>query len=196
MNKKSDIYGGIDPVHQSRWYAIYTKPRHEKKVFDSLNQKKIEAFLPLKKEYHQWSDRTKLVEEPLIRSYIFVHIPLKRSLEVLETYGVIKFVTFKGNYAPIPDFQIEALKKTLENQVSLEPIQYLKVGQLVEITDGPLKGVIGRIQRIKNEDKFVISLDAIRAAFVVDIHPGYLRPISEEKKKKLLTLPLGLEPWQ
>lgn len=196
MNKNPDIYGGIDPVHQSRWYAVYTKSRHEKKVFDTLIQKQIEAFLPLKKEYHQWSDRKKLVEEPLIRSYVFVHIPLKRSLEVLETQGVIKFVTFKGNYAPIPDFQIEALKKTLDSQTSLKPIQYFKIGQLVEIIDGPLKGIIGRVQRIKNEEKFVITLDAIQTAFAVDIHPRFLKPISEEKKKKLLTLPLGLEPWQ
>ncbi|MBO8131124.1 MAG: UpxY family transcription antiterminator [Candidatus Marinimicrobia bacterium] len=175
-----------------RWYAVYTKSRHEKKVYEMLVKKNIEAFLPLKREYHQWSDRKKMVEEPLIRSYVFVHIPLQRSLDVLETQGAVKFVMFKGNYAPIPDFQIEALKRTLQNGVVLEPVCYLKIGQLVEVIDGPLKGIIGRIQRIKSQDRFVISLDAIQYSFLVDINPILLKPISEERKEKIFTLPLGI----
>ena len=60
--------------HNPNWYAVYTKPRSEKKLADRLNEHGIEAYLPLRKTLKQWSDRKKMVEEPLITSYVFVNI--------------------------------------------------------------------------------------------------------------------------
>lgn len=175
-----------------RWYAVYTRPHHEKRVAESLNTQGIEHFLPLVQEVHRWVDRKKAVEVPLIRGYVFVHIALQESLYVLETFGVVRFVTFKRQYAVIPDFQIEALQRTLELGYRLNPTDYLTVGQLVEVIEGPLAGTIGRIQCIQNEKKFVISLDAIKTSYWVQIHPDQLRPLSPEKKQAIVSLPLGM----
>lgn len=190
--KEFRLYPDDNPRDSLRWYAVYTRPRHEKKVLSNLQKKGIESYLPLIKQYHQWSDRKKWVEEPLIRGYVFVNIPLKYSLYVLETYGIVRFVMFKREYASIPNFQIEALKRTIDSKYPIEARPYLKVGQIVEVVEGSLKGIIGRIQRIENDNKFVISLDAIQSAFSVQIDPSLLRLASEKKRKKILTLPLGL----
>lgn len=184
------IYPDEDPQTGSRWYAVYTRPRHEKKVYSLLKEKEINSYLPLIRECHIWSDRKKWVEEPLIRGYVFVRIPLTKSLYVLETEGIIRFVMFNKKYASIPDFQIEALQRTLSSGYSLEPSKYLKVGQLVEVIDGPLKGVIGEIQRIQSQNRFVISLDAVQMSFSIQINPSLLQPVTKGKK---ISLPLGFE---
>jgi len=136
------------------WFAVYTKSRHEKKVRKLLDEKKIENYLPLIKEYHQWSDRKKLVEVPLIRGYVFVRIAAKNSVYVLEVPGAVRFIKFKNELAPIPDFQIEALSRVIASGVSFRPREYLKTGQMVQVSDGPLKGIKGKIQRIENETRF------------------------------------------
>ncbi len=176
-----------------QWFAIYTKPRHEKRIAEFLLEKDIEAYVPLVKERHIWSDRKKNVEVPLIRGYVFVHIPAKYSIYVLQTNGVVRFVKFNQELAPIPDFQIEALKRTVTSGMEMQPREYLKTGEMVEVSNGPLKGIIGKIQRIENENHFIISLDAIQASYEVQVDPSLLVPVKKDDSKKTrITLPLGM----
>lgn len=174
------------------WYAVYTRPHFEKRVAEGLTTQGIENYLPLVKEKHRWADRRKTIEVPLIRGYVFVRIHLRQTMYVVETFGVVRIVTFNREYARIPDFQIDALKRALACGVELAPINYIPVGQMVQVIDGPLQGTIGRVQRIQNEDKFVISLDAIQASYTIQINPAYLRPISKKKRPAIFTLPLGM----
>ncbi len=179
---------GNNPKEETRWYAVYTKPRHEKIATEKLRKKNFEVFLPLKKEYHKWSDRKKYVETPLLKGYLFVNITLKQTLSVLETHGVVRFVMFKNEFAPIPDFQIRALRKFLEIDAVLKPSEYYQEGQVVEITHGLLKGIIGKVAQIKNESKFIISLDAIKLSYAVDtiqIDPAQIKHVSEKRIKEL-----------
>src|SRR5690606_31500916 len=128
------------------WYAIYTKSRFEKKVFGRLIEKDIEAYLPLHKELKIWSDRKKWVEEPLIRSYVFVRIEDKDHLKVLKTPGVIKFVQIDGKTATIPPLQIKTLQRVLEGKADLEITdKNFKPGDPVVITEGNLKGIAGEL---------------------------------------------------
>lgn len=193
-NKRSGPFaagGKSDILH---WYAVYTKPRHEKLVYSMLTDKGVECYLPLVKEVRQWSDRRKRVEEPVIRGYVFVHVTPRKTLDVLQTFGVVRFIMFQECYAIIPDFQIEALKRAIESGMELRSREYLQGGQLVEVIEGPLKGVIGSVQRFENEDRFVIRLDAVKTSYELRIESRYLRPISDAKKKKIIfRLPLGME---
>ncbi|MCF7885833.1 MAG: UpxY family transcription antiterminator [Candidatus Marinimicrobia bacterium] len=181
-NKKDviEIFPDNDPKTNPRWYALYTKPRAEKKVKGRLKSKGFNVFLPLKEVERKWSDRTKLVEIPLIRSYVFVNIPLIDSLPVLQTSGVVGFVRFKGEYAPIPDYQIETLRRTLETKANLEPVDYFQKGQLVKVTQGPLEGAIGRIKMIKNRSKLIISLDALQSSYSVNVNPEHVQAIKKK----------------
>ncbi|MGZ4023417.1 MAG: transcription termination/antitermination NusG family protein, partial [Flavisolibacter sp.] len=75
-----------------RWYAIYTRPRWEKKVAGLLVQKQIENYCPLNRVRRQWSDRVKIIEEPLFKSYVFVKIEDEDRSLVRMTNGVVNFV--------------------------------------------------------------------------------------------------------
>jgi len=127
----------------------------------------------------------------LIRGYVFVRIESRHMLYIFETAGVVRVVTFNHEYAIIPDFQINALRQVLETGMLLSPVRFMQVGQLVEVLDGPLKGVVGRIQNFANQEKFVISLDAVQASYSVVVDKALLKPISDHKKKKMITMPLG-----
>lgn len=175
-----EIFPDNDPRTNPRWYALYTKPRAEKKVMERLEEKGYTVYLPLKKEKREWSDRTKVIEVPLLKSYIFVYIPLVDSLPVLQTRGIIGFVKFKKEYAPIPEYQIETLKKSLEVTNDLEPVDYLREGQLVKVIRGPLEGAIGRVKVIKNRSKLIISLDALKSSYGININPNSVEPVDKK----------------
>lgn len=152
------------------WYALYTRPRHEKKVHDQLREKSIESFLPLQKEKRNWKDRRKVVEMPLFNGYVFINIHLKNRFDALQTHGVVRLVAFGGEPACIPDWQIEQLQRVLAGSDSLQPEEYLKVGDYVEITDGPLKGIRGYFRENRGESRVAILIDGIyqSTSFIVD----------------------------
>jgi len=107
-----------------KWFPVYTRSRAEKKAYDELLKKNITCYLPLKKTVKQWSDRKKIVEEPLIKSYLFVYISAKEHAEVLMTNGISRFLYFSGKIASMPDKQIEDLKLLLATDAELEVLEY------------------------------------------------------------------------
>src|ERR1017187_6919584 len=102
------------------WYAVYTKPRSEKKLAMRLNEKSIEAYVPLRKTLKQWSDRKKMVEEPMISSYVFVNVSKENYFEVLNTPGAVRFIWFSGKPAIIPEKQIRNLKLLTGTNIEVE----------------------------------------------------------------------------
>ena len=152
------------------WYALYTRPRHEKKVFELLQEKRIASFLPITKELRQWKDRRKWVEAPLFNSYVFVNMELKDKIFALQTHGVVKMIGFGGEPVSIPDWQIDQLKRLIENTDTLKPEQYLKVGDYVEVKEGSLAGICGYLREMRGEWRVAILVDGIfqSTSFVVD----------------------------
>jgi transcription antitermination factor NusG len=106
------------------WYAIYTKPRWEKKVYQSLLEKELEAYCPLNKVTRRWSDRMKTVEEPLFKSYVFVRVGEEEQTRVRMTNGVVNFVYWLGKPAMVKDSEIEIIRKFLNeyDNVLAEPL--------------------------------------------------------------------------
>ncbi len=152
------------------WYALYTRPRHEKKVYDLLVEKGVETFLPMVERLRQWKDRKKRVEIPLFTSYVFVRIDLKNRYTVLHTHGVVRLVSFGGQPASIPDWQIEQLQKVIEYPETLQLENYLREGDWVEVIEGPFGGIRGRLKEVRGQSRLVINIDGIyqSASFVVD----------------------------
>lgn len=152
------------------WYALYTKSRHEKKVYQKLINQNIEAYLPLEKKIKQWSDRKKKVEEPMIRSYVFVRSSEKEYYDILNTNGAIRYVTFEGKAAPIPEWQIEAMQKMLEYDLHHHySEESFYQGEQVIITKGPLKGFEGEvIKDTVGKQKVIIRIANIGYSLVID----------------------------
>ncbi|NOZ57391.1 MAG: UpxY family transcription antiterminator [Calditrichaeota bacterium] len=152
------LYESPDTLH---WYALYTKSRHEKKVDLQLREKGIESYLPLRGVWRQWSDRRKLVEEPLFRCYVFVHTNEKQRVRALQTYGAVRFVSFNGRPAIVRDEEIETIKRILREFPEAEACEPFSVGDLVEIVRGPLTGIMGRLEEIRGSRRLVVTIDSI-----------------------------------
>lgn len=147
------------------WYVLYTKPRHEKTVEAGLLQKGIEAFTPKVSLRKRWSDRIKVVEEPLFKSYCFAKFNLFDKTCVLSQQGVVDLVHFKQNYIPVQNTVIDSLRTLAAHQMSLNPHPYLKVGDKVVVRRGPLKDVEGFLVEKRNKNAMlVISVDAITSS--------------------------------
>ena len=146
------------------WYAVYTNPRAEKKAHAELVSKGIESYLPLLRTLKLWSDRKKWVEEPLFRSYIFVNISPDRYYDVLNTPGVVRYITFEGKAVPVPQNQIDAIRYYLSETETLPDtgtLHDLVAGSPVEVTRGPLKGLQGLIVDHLGQKRVRIEIDAL-----------------------------------
>lgn len=121
----------------SKWLAIYTKPRWEKKVHQLLIDKGIESYCPLNKVKRKWTDRIKTVEEPLFKSYVFVKVTDDDRTKVRLTNGVVNFVYWNGKPAIIREKEIQTIKRFLDEHenVQLRPMEFA-VNQQVLITSG------------------------------------------------------------
>ena len=131
------------------WFALYTKPRNEKKVADKLAQSGIQVYCPMVTQIKQWSDRKKKTETPLIPSYVFVNIEEKNRNDVFEVNGVVRYLFWLGKPAIVRNEEILALQEGLKETVSEVEIADYKKGDTINIATGPFKGKEGTIKEVK-----------------------------------------------
>ncbi len=161
-----------------RWYACYTRSRTEKAAQIRLLQEEVECYLPLQRTKRRWSDRYKWVDEPLIKSYIFVRVNVADFSKVLRIEGMVRFITFEGKAVPIPDSQIEAIRLLLGNNLDLEVTsERLAPGQAVEVQAGPLLGIRGELVEYRGNKKVLVRLGEIGQGILVTIGPEFLARI-------------------
>lgn len=137
---------------ESKWYAVYTQARWEKKVATLLTKNNIENYCPLNKVVRQWSDRKKVVEEPLFTSYVFVKITEKQQSNVRQIDGIINFVYWLGKPAVIRNEEIEMIQLFLiaYMNVKLEKAK-VNVKDIIQIVDGPLSTFQGEVVAVKKK---------------------------------------------
>lgn len=153
-----------------KWYPVYTQPRAEKKAYQALINKGVETYLPLQRQRKQWSDRKKWVEEPFIKSYLFVHIAEHEKTEVLMTKGIARFIYFSGEVAAMPDRQIDDLKLIMATPYELEITEEnLQPGEKVIIKAGPLKGMIGEMISYKSQKQLMMRLENLGCSIIVNV---------------------------
>ncbi len=161
------------------WYALYSRARNEKKLHLLLAKQSIESFLPLVRTLKQWSDRKKWVEEPMIRSYVFVRITEREYFTVLNTPGAVRYVFFEGRPAEIPNWQIEALKKAVEVGKDFEiSNEQFDPGDRILIAKGPFRGIEGELVEAKGKRKVVVRIEHTGYNLLLTIPPGYLKNIT------------------
>ena len=162
-----------------RWFALQTRARHEKVVVQRLSDKGVTTFLPLVRQVHRWSDRRKTVNLPLFSCYVFAKLPPKNDqrMRVLLVDGVLSFVGPRGQGIPIPEEQIDSVRKLVEEQLPYCSHPFLKIGQRVRLRGGALDGVEGTLTSRSGERKLVISVDAIQRSLAVCIEGYDVEPI-------------------
>jgi transcription antitermination factor NusG len=151
------------------WYVAYTRANHEKRVAVQLEGRTVEHFLPFYKSVRQWKDRRVQLELPLFPGYVFVRLPLRDRLRVVEIPGVVRFVGFDGHPAALSEQEIEALRESLARQLKLRPHPYLTVGRRVRIKSGPLSGLKGILVRKKGSFQVIVSIELIMRSVVAQV---------------------------
>jgi transcription antitermination factor NusG len=160
------------------WFAAYTHSHHEKRVASHFAERQIEAFLPLYATRHRWKNRCEMnLELPLFPNYVFVLIDPRERVRVLEVPGVQSLVGFGRTLAPLPHFEIEALRSGL-GQRKIEPHPYLVIGERVRIKAGPMTGMEGVLVRKKNNFRVVLALDVIMQSVAVEVDADDLEPVA------------------
>ncbi len=160
---------------QAFWYAVYTRPRHEKKVHSQLQYQKIESFLPLQTTIRQWSDRKKKITEPLFNCYVFVRITCKEYYPILNLDGVVRFVTFEGKAVEIPEKQIQLIRNLLGENIEVsDNLANIPIGSPAKIIAGPLIGLTGILSENAGKKLVVFQIDGIGRLIYVKLPSHFL----------------------
>ena len=158
-----------DAYVQPRWYAVYTRANHERRVATQLLERGVENFLPQYESVRKWKDRRVRLQLPLFPGYIFVHLTQQDRLRVLEVPGVAYLVSSAGRPVAIPDEEFPWIRGLLNDGMSAKPHPLLTVGRRVRVKNGPLVGAHGILLRRKGNFRLVISIDLIQRAVAVDM---------------------------
>ena len=153
----------------SYWYALRTRSRHEKRVREQLAALGIEPFLPLAERPRQWKDRRKMVAFPLFPGYCFARFPLSLRVAVLATQGVVQIFWNQDGPVPVPDAEIEAVRRLVESTLPYDPHPYLTEGMQVEVIRGPLAGLRGLLLRKGARARLVIGVSLIQQGASVEL---------------------------
>ena len=162
-----------------KWYALYTKPRWEKKVSKLLDQKGIECWCPLRKIEKQWSDRKKIIEEPLFTSYVFVNIVETERTAVLMTDGILNFVYYVGKPAVIRNEEIDLIKKYLSEKqatVSVQSLNSLDQNTRIKVNHGVFMDTTGTVLK-GGKKKVFVKLESLDQVMIVEFPVEYLSPL-------------------
>lgn len=162
---------------EEAWYAVMTRPRHEKKVAEELARRGVCNYVPLMTAVHRWSDRKKMVSTPLFPGYAFVKIEAtpRNKVSVLQVNGVLHFIGNAGHGSAIPESEIESIRGVLASDVPVTPWGFLKVGQRVRVRGGALDGVEGQL--VECGRRLVVSVGAIQRGLSIAVEGYQVEPV-------------------
>jgi transcription antitermination factor NusG len=167
-----------DPHLASNWFAVFTSPRHEKRVQQHFSQRDVENYLPIYRSPRKWRNGLSVVLDlPIFPGYIFVRIMRTERVRVLEVPGVLAFVGGAANkMTPLPEVEVEALRSGLHLRQA-EPHALLTVGERVRIRSGALSGLEGIVVLKKNRLRVVLTMDLIMQSIAVEVDGADLEPV-------------------
>jgi len=159
-----------------KWLAVYTKPRWEKKVNSLLISKGVETYCPLNKVRKKWSDRTKLIEEPLFKSYVFVHVSEAQQSGVRMINGVLNYVYWNGKPAIVKDKEIETIKKFMNEYENVQALSMVEPNQRVRIDGGLLMNKEGIVQKVMH-NRVEVVIESLGYTLVAILDKKNVQPV-------------------
>jgi transcription antitermination factor NusG len=154
------------------WYALWTRSRQEGLVCRGVESRQIETFLPTIPKWSVWKDRKKKIQWPLFPGYCFARFDREARHHVLNCDGVARIVSAGLDPAPIPDQDIEGIRRLVTTDFVLDPCPLIREGVLVEVVRGPLRGVVGRLVRKGPRHHLVLCVEAVNQAVSVHVEAG------------------------
>jgi transcription antitermination factor NusG len=177
--------GSNGSAPEKNWFAVFTAPRHEKRVEQHCRVREIESFLPLCEMQRRWKDGSKgTLQIPLFASYVFVRIGCGGRVPVLAIPGVISIVGGGREPASLPDSYIQLLREGLR-QGRIEPHPYLASGARVRIRSGVMAGMEGILLRTKNDFRVVLTLAMVMKSMRVEVDRDDIEPVDRASSAAL-----------
>lgn len=167
----------LSQTKSEQWYAIYTKSRFEKKLYNTLQKSGFQAFLPLIKEKRIWSDRIKTIEAPLLPSYVFVKLEEAQFSNIYYLSGFVKFVSFEGKPCTIKETDISLMTQLTTCGFKIQKAANCIVGDVVRIVSGPLKGWEGRVENTAGKYNIIFNFDCIQQSISVQVSVDNVKKI-------------------
>ena len=169
--------GFVDIRHA--WYVLHTRSRFEQVVFDGLEGKSLETFLPKITVMSKRRDRRKKIRIPLFPGYVFVRSDLKayERLEIVKTVGVVRLVGNKDGPIPVPDESIDSLRIMVAGDNLVVTGTQLRKGDRVMVVEGPFIGVTGTFVRYRGSGRVVVSIEALGQYAAVDVPEAYVEKL-------------------
>ncbi len=163
------------------WLALTVVPQHEYVVRAALELKGLDPYLPTCMVVRRWSDRLKKLERPLFAGYVFCRWVNGNLTPVLRTPGVRSVVSFGGEPSPVPDAEMERIRRILASGLTVEPWPFLQVGQQVRINSGPLAGLEGILVEARDKWRMVVSVEMLQRSVAVEIDRDWATPVQPVK---------------
>jgi len=168
----------MQPIKREyHWYVLYTRCHHEVIAFNYLTQNNIEAYLPMHPVIRQWTDRKRIINQPLFPSYLFVRVSCREYEKALQHYSIARYITIEGRPCPVPDYQIEAIKTILARKVPFEILNdQFEPGQQVVIQSGPLAGLRAEVVERKGKKELILKITQTGHTVLITAKCQYLLP--------------------
>jgi transcription termination/antitermination protein NusG len=167
------ISEGLDEgvaIHRAEsWFALVTRPRHEKVVSEALNSKGLKTFLPLVQRRHQYGRRSRAFDVPLFPGYLFCRFNVLHRLPVIMTPGIVRIVGAGPDPIPVSEVELASLQIAMRERIPVHPHAFLHEGARVAVTDGPLAGLEGIVVKEKDPVRIVISIGLLQRSVLLEI---------------------------
>ena len=158
------------------WFAIWTRSRHEQVVREQIARKHFDAFLPTITRWSRWKDRKKKIDWPLFPGYCFARFEEEDALAILTCTAVVNNVSFEGRPAPIPEHEIDGIRRLVESDLQYDPCPLIREGMMVEVKHGALKGIVGRLVRKGAHARLILAVDLIGQGVSVEVDAADVKP--------------------
>jgi transcription antitermination factor NusG len=175
--------------NNNEWFALQVKPRLERNTSRILEEKGFETYLPLSHSRRQWRDRVATVDTALFPGYLFCRFIARNRMPILTTPGVFSIVSLAKLPAPIPDQEIEAIRRLVQSGLNVQPVPYVTEGQRVRIENGPLRDTEGIVISVNKGRRITVSVSLLQRSVAAELSTDTVLTVLDQA-------PVPLEPRQ
>ncbi len=164
---------------KKKWYVLHTRSRFENVVYDRLQKKSFEVFLPRMQVKSRRRDRKLLIRVPVFPGYLFVKsdIAPREHVEIVKTIGAVRLIGTKEGPVPVASETIDSLKILVDADAPIKTGNRLANGDRVIVIHGIFTGVVGTFVRYRGTGRIIINVDTLGQTAGVEVDEEDVEPV-------------------
>ncbi|MBL8237972.1 MAG: UpxY family transcription antiterminator [Bryobacterales bacterium] len=157
------------------WFAVRVRSNFEQQSCNALNNRGLATFLPSFKRRRRWSDRVKMIDQPLFPGYLFCSFDKDERAQVLRAPGVVHIVSSGQDPLPVNESELHHIRTVVLAEMAANPHPFLKIGQRVRIDRGPLTGAEGILTALDGKSSLILSISLLQRSIAVEVNADWVR---------------------